>query len=259
MLLCNVLAKRQKWSLWLAKGFLKSHTSLLFSIDICTLKVPVDRTQQFNTAAGFFQRKGSTMLAVLAMTFWQKLGNDIGMMVFAALAMIGGVFTLISMIFGHGDHDVGHDFSAGDHDFSAGDQDDSAGSNFFSVRNIMLFMTGFGGIGMLAKYKGADFIESSFWGAFSGLIMALIGYLIYRALYKSQASSHIDNSMLRGSIAQVEEPIVQNGVGIIVAGGEINHIVRLRARTKEGTPVPSGRQVRILEVSGTEALAEAQQ
>ncbi|MFA6253307.1 MAG: NfeD family protein [Patescibacteria group bacterium] len=190
-------------------------------------------------------------------TFWHMLGNDVGMMTFAVLGFIGGVFTLITLAFGHGDHNIDHDFSAGDHDFSAGDHDNNAGPNVFSFRNIMLFVTGFGGIGMLAKYHGASFIVSSLWGAFSGFIMAFVGYLIYRALYKSQATSHIDNCSLCGSIALVEQAIVANGMGIIVAGGEIGHLVRLQARTKEGTPVANGRQVRILNINGTEALVEA--
>lgn len=196
-------------------------------------------------------------------TFWHMLGNDVGMMTFAVLGFIGGVFTLITLAFGHGDHDIDHDFSAGDHDFSAGDHDgvgghdNNAGPNVFSFRNIMLFVTGFGGIGMLAKYKGASFIVSSLYGAFSGFIMALVGYLIYRALYKSQATSQIDNRSLCGSTAMVEQAIVTNGMGIIVAGGEIGHIVRLQARTKEGTPISNGQQVRILKVNGTEALVEA--
>lgn len=185
---------------------------------------------------------------------WTMVQADLSMMIFSTMAVVGGIYCFFAFALGHGDHD--HDFGDG-HDFGGhGDHDGGDAPSVFSLRNLMLFLTGYGAIGALARYHGASFLMSSFWGMCSGALMAMLAYLVYRALYKSQATSNIDNRILVGSTATVEQMIPAEGLGVVMTGEAIGHIIRLRARNKLGRSVPAGKSVRILEIAGTEALIE---
>lgn len=160
--------------------------------------------------------------------------------VFLAIAAIGFLFLLISLvageIFDHGD--IGHD-----HDLSHG------GPGFLSTRVISVFITAFGGFGAIGIYNGYGLFTSSFFGFSGGMILAGLIYFFARFLYSQQASSTITTTDLVGRTAQVSVAIPAGGVGQIrclIGESMLDKI----ARSKDGSPIPSNSVVKIEEIVG---------
>jgi hypothetical protein len=166
--------------------------------------------------------------------------------VFLAIAAVGFVFLLISLVFGglleHFEfgHDLGHDLGHG-------------GPGFFSVRGIAVFVTAFGGVGAIGTYRGYGVFASSGFGFISGIAVATIVYVFARFLYGQQATSTTTSGDLVGRTAQVSVGIPENGVGQVrCLVGEI--MVDKIARSRAGNAIAYSSLVKIEEIVGESVI-----
>ena len=194
------------------------------------------------------------------------LSQGIALLVFASLAILGALVSVISMLFG-GDHDsdVGHDF---DHDIDHGGDGDHGDHGdgdaglagwllypVMSVRGMSLLATGFGALGFITYYMTQKLLFSCGIGTLSGWLFAFIGFMLIRTFKKQQSNSLVQNETLIGREAIVTISIPEDGMGevtLIVPGqGQIR---RTAISSKQ---VPSGRPVKILRTFGSNVEVEA--
>ena len=111
--------------------------------------------------------------------------------VFLAIAAVGFLFLLVSLVFG----EIFDHFDAGiDHDLGHG------GPGFFSSRVLSVFITAFGCVGAIATQYGFGPVPSSAFGLISGLVFGGGVYAFARFLYQQQASSDVLSTDLVGHI-----------------------------------------------------------
>lgn len=160
--------------------------------------------------------------------------------VFLAIAAVGFLFLLVSLVFGEIFDFFGDGF---DHDLSHG------GPGFFSSRIIAVFITAFGGFGAVATHYGLAPLPASGVGFASGLVFGGAIYMFARFLYGQQASSDVHVADLVGQIARVVVAIPAGGVGQVRCRiGE--ELVDKIARTSGGESAAENASVEVVEVLG---------
>ncbi len=177
------------------------------------------------------------------------LGQISAFTVFLAIAALGFLFLLISLVFGEVfEHLGGAHF---DHDLSHG------GPSFFSARILSVFVTAFGAFGAIGVHYGLSMLPASGLGFLSGLFFAGLIYLFARFLYSEQASTSVRGADLVGRTARTVVAIPAGGVGQIRCQiGE--ELVDKMARTADGQAVPENAAVRVEEVLGEVAIVRPQ-
>ena len=177
---------------------------------------------------------------------WESLSHISALGVFLAIASLGFLFLLISLVFGeifeHFEfaHDIGHDIGHG-------------GPGFFSARGLAVFITAFGGVGAIATYLGYGVFPSSGFGFISGVVLATLVYFFASFLYGQQASSTTTAAELVGRSAQVSVGIPANGVGQVrCLVGET--MVDKLARSRDGNPIAHNSVVKIEEIVGESVI-----
>jgi len=196
--------------------------------------------------------------------------------VYFALVAIGLIYTVISLIgadFGS-DVDVGgadFDFHIGEFDvggihvpdvdigMDAPDVDVDVGGAIelpsISPFAIASFITGFGGAGIAANLAfNVSAVVSLLWATLGGLLVGGAMQLFFGAvLLKSQGSSEVQVSQIRGRIAEVTVPIPKGTIGQVafVAQGRR---VTYGARAEGYLAIPRGTQVEIVRIVGGTAV-----
>src|SRR5262245_27838530 len=180
------------------------------------------------------------------------------MIVYAICLALGLLFTIISVIAGHffGGHDA--DVGTGGHAEAGFDDSGVPGISFFSPTVLACFVTAFGACGLVLSNVPAT---QSVWisapvSSIVGLAMASIAFLIFNALFKkTQSSSETKVASLVGQSASIVTPIPENGVGEIayIQGGTR---YTAPARAENGTPIGSGKPVRVTRIAGTQFYVE---
>lgn len=186
--------------------------------------------------------------------------GDVVFMIFATMAVIGGLYVIGSLFFGGGEEDAGDGEFGGEGEFGddLSDMDDGGDvAGIFSFRNIMLFITGYGAVGAIARFQGGSFVVSSLWGVMAGVLMAAVGYFVYRFFRKQQGSSNINNLSLIGRKGIVQIPVSPETFGEVKVLDSMQRPVRLRARSSDGKTHGIGTDVTVVTVSGTEAVVKA--
>jgi|SRR3989344_3537376 len=189
------------------------------------------------------------------------LSEGLASLVFASLAIVGAIISIVSMLFGGDhdsdvDHDVDHD-GDGDH----GDQGDS-GVGFgwllypvMSVRGMSLLATGFGALGYITFYITQKLLYSCIVGTLSGWLFAFVGFMLIRTFKKQQSNSLVQNESLIGLEAIVTLYIPENGMG------EVTLIVPGQGQTRRtavsSQPIRSGQPVKIIRTFGSNVEVKA--
>jgi membrane protein implicated in regulation of membrane protease activity len=160
--------------------------------------------------------------------------------VFLAIAAVGFLFLLVSLVFG----EIFDHFDAGiDHDLGHG------GPGFFSSRVLSVFITAFGCVGAIATDYGFGPVPASAFGLISGLVFGGSVYAFARFLYQQQASSDVLSTDLVGQSARVVVTIPSGGVGQVRCRvGE--ELIDKVARARDGATIPEHTTVRVEEVLG---------
>ena len=161
--------------------------------------------------------------------------------VFLAIASMGFLFLLVSLVFGeifghlgdaHFDHEVDH-----------------GGPGFFSIRIMSVFVTAFGGFGAVGTHYELSTLAASGVGFASGVFFASLIYAFARFLYGQQASTDMRTMELVGQSARVVIAIPAGGVGQVRCRiGE--ELVDKIARSQDGQSIPENAAVRIENVLG---------
>jgi membrane protein implicated in regulation of membrane protease activity len=160
--------------------------------------------------------------------------------VFLAIAGVGFLFLLISLIFGEIFDHLGVD---ADHGF------DHSGPSFLSVRGISVFVTAFRGIGAIGVRYGLSTTTASGAGVAGGFFFAWIIYLFAKFLYGQQATSSLGATDIVGHNCRVIVAIPANGLGQVRCriGDEL---VDRIARSRSGEAISENAPVRVEEVLG---------
>jgi len=182
-----------------------------------------------------------------------------GFLIYLICLVAGLAFILIGSIAGHvfGGHD-GHVGGSHGHAESGADGTDGSGVSAFSPTMIAMFLTAFGGLGVIfsqIKATSSPIISAplSILGA-----IALAGVLLklLRVLFKkTQASSESKVSSLLGQTASLITPIPENGVGEI-AYVQAGTRYTAPARSEKGVAIANGQAVKITRVNGPQFFVE---
>ncbi|MGH9373000.1 MAG: NfeD family protein [Vicinamibacterales bacterium] len=168
--------------------------------------------------------------------------------VFLAIAGVGFVFLLVSLLFGEIFDHFGDGF---DHDLEHG------GPGFFSTRVLSVFVTTFGGVGAIATFYGLSPLPASLIGFASGFVLSSVVLAFARFLYRQQATSEVRTGDLVGQSARVVVAIPAGGVGQVRCRiGE--ELVDKIARTRDGGLIPENAAVRVDEVLGETVIVTRQ-
>ncbi len=168
--------------------------------------------------------------------------------VFLAIAGVGFVFLLLSLLFGEIFEHFGNGF---DHGL------DHGGPGFFSTRIMSVFVTAFGGFGAIATFYGLSPVLASALGFGSGLAFATVILAFARFLYRQQATSEVRTADLVGQLGRVVVAIPAGGVGQVRCRvGE--ELVDKIARTRDGDAIAENASVRVEEVLGETVIVKKQ-
>lgn len=171
---------------------------------------------------------------------------------FAVLSgLLAGVFT------GH----AGAQIDSSPHMDGGGalDGSHSAGNVSYSPLSpvtIAMFISTFGGVGLLLKKAGSPLFVHIPVAAFSGIIVGgLVSWAFYKIMLVTQASSHARMNDAIGLEAEVTIPIPHVGLGEIayVMGGSR---YTNPAKTADGKELPVNTPVRIVKQVGTTFLVQ---
>jgi membrane protein implicated in regulation of membrane protease activity len=166
--------------------------------------------------------------------------------VFLAIAAVGFLFLIISLVFGE----------VFDHFGDGVDVDlDHGGPGIFSGRVMAVFITAFGGFGAVATHYGLGPVPASGVGFMSGIVFGGAIYMFARFLFGQQASSDVGSHDLVGQIARVVVAIPAGGVGQIRCRlGE--ELVDKIARARGGDSIAENASVIVEEVLGETVIVK---
>ena len=132
------------------------------------------------------------------------LSNISSLVVFLAIAAIGFIFLLLSLVVGDIFDSLG---------FDTGVDGAADGHGFLDSRVISVFVTSFGGFGAIGIQMGLGIVASSFIGLAGGIVLGGLVSLFARFLYKQQSSSSVGTAQMVGRTAQVIVSIAPGSVG----------------------------------------------
>ena len=162
------------------------------------------------------------------------------LMVFLAIAAIGFIFLVISMVVGDVFDQVGVDTTG---------LDGTDGHGFLDSRAISVFVTSFGGFGAIGIQMGLTIVVSSILGLVGGIVLGGIVTIFARFLYKQQASTTVTATQMVGRTAQVIVGIAPGSVGQVSCRIGEERIEKM-ARSKGNQEIKAGSMVRVEEIAG---------
>jgi hypothetical protein len=167
--------------------------------------------------------------------------------IFLAIAAVGFLFLIISMLFGE-------IFGHGDIGAHGGDvHGDTHGVGFLNLRVLSVFVTAFGGFGAIGVHLGYRTEISTAIGLVGGFVFGGVIYLFASFLYGQQASSGVGVGELVGRTGQISVAIPAGGLGQVrCALGE--NVVEKLARTVDGGAIPANTSVKIESIVGETVL-----
>jgi membrane protein implicated in regulation of membrane protease activity len=168
------------------------------------------------------------------------------LLIFGSIALAFFLIMVGGFLLGH-DHDVGHD-----HAFDHGDP---ASVSIFSMKVISTFGMGFGAAGAIATFYGQNGLISSLIGIVFGAILAGIMYTFMSVITRQQATSLITTETLVNQSGTVTVAIEKDSVGEVAISHAGNYTT-YSARSNSPKPIPKGRQIRIVQTSGSLLIVE---
>lgn len=165
---------------------------------------------------------------------------------FAIIGGIGFVFLLASFILG----DIFEMFGA---DADVGG--DGTDFGLFDSRVIAVFITAFGGFGVIGAQMGYGAVGSSIIGLFGGAVFGGVVSAFGRFLISQQASSSVSDDDLVGRMAQVTVAIKPGELGQITAKIGDERVEKI-ARTMSGDEVKAGSMVKVTAIAGDSVIVE---
>lgn len=162
-------------------------------------------------------------------------------LIFAVIGAIGFVFLLISLVIGDVFESIGFDLNGG--------PDGGVDFGLLDSRVLAVFITAFGGFGVIGAQQGFGAFVSSLIGLLGGIFFGAAVSVFGRFLIGQQASSSVTDQDLIGRTAQVTVAIKAGTVGQITAKIGDERVERI-ARTKGNVELPAGSVVRVDSIVG---------
>lgn len=165
------------------------------------------------------------------------------MTIFLIIGGLGFLFLVISLLVGDIFDALGMDFNLdASHDFG-----------IFDSRVIAVFLTAFGGFGIIATVIGWGAVGGSLFGLLGGFIFGALVFYFGKLLYSQQSSSSVSNEDLIGRTAQVIVNIKPDQLGQISCNIGEERVEKL-ARTRSGEELKAGQIVRIESVGSDSVI-----
>ena len=173
-----------------------------------------------------------------------SLLNVSPLMVFLAIAALGFVFLLISLVVG----DIFDSFG-----LDTGVDGGADGHGLLDSRVISVFVTSFGGFGAIGIQMGLGIVASSLMGLAGGIVLGGLVSLFARFLYQQQSSSSVSTTQMIGRTAQVIVSIAPGSLGQVSCRIGEERMEKL-ARAKDNQEIKAGATVRIDEIAGDSVI-----
>lgn len=174
------------------------------------------------------------------------------MWVFVAIAVAAFILVTGSFLFG-GDHDADHDHGDAGHGVEAGGAEPTI--SIFSTKVMGTWLMGFGAAGAIASAYGMNHLGASLVGLGCGLVLAALMYFLLGVFYKQQASSLVATPAAVGCTGTVTVSIDAQRVGEVGLTVEGQYLT-YSARSKDGSPIPKGQLVRVVQTLGSQLVVE---
>lgn len=172
------------------------------------------------------------------------LSNFSSLGVFLAIAAIGFIFLLVTLVLG----DIFDSFG-----IDTGVDGGVDGHGFLDSRVISVFVTSFGGCGAIGMQMGLSLVASSLMGLAGGVVLGGLVSLFARFLYKQQSSSSVGTEQMVGRTAQVIVSIAPGSLGQVSCRVGEERIEKL-ARSKDNLEIKAGAMVRVEAVAGDSVI-----
>lgn len=170
--------------------------------------------------------------------------NISSLVVFLAIAAIGFVFLLVSLVVG----DIFDSFG-----FDTGVDGGADGHGLLDSRVISVFVTSFGGFGAIGIQTGLSIVASSLLGLAGGVVLGGLVSLFARFLYKQQSSSSVGTEQMVGRTAQVIVSIAPGNLGQVSCRVGEERIEKL-ARSRDNSEIKAGAMVRVEAIAGDSVI-----
>jgi membrane protein implicated in regulation of membrane protease activity len=174
----------------------------------------------------------------------ESLSGISPLVVFLAIAAVGFVFLLVSLVLGDVFDSLGVD---------AGVDGGADGHGFLDSRVISVIVTSFGGFGAIGIQMGLGIVASSLIGLAGGVVLGGLVSLFARFLYKQQSSSSVGAEQMVGRTAQVTVSIAPGSLGQISCRVGEERVEKL-ARSKGNLEIKAGALVRVEAVAGDSVI-----
>lgn len=167
------------------------------------------------------------------------------MLLYFAIALIGALFLIASVVLGEV-----LDFTGGDADGLDGDVHPLSG------KTIAVALTAFGATGMITTQYGWSALISALTSAVAALFLGAVAWWVITSLYRATASTDVSIASLVGRRGQITVRIPAGDVGevLITTADSTRHLI---ARSRDGTAIQVGTPVRIVEALGSAVLVES--
>lgn len=181
-------------------------------------------------------------------------------MFFLACAIIGGFFVLLKLVtqFIGGDTDSAGTVADGniDMDIDTEHMDSDMGFRFLSMHGLSAFFMMFGLVG-LAFYRQSQVgvIISIFGAVAAGIVSVWIIGKLFQGARRLQSSGTLKTAEAVGSTGTVYLSIPKGGMGRVSLNFR-NHLREFDALEKNGTELPTGTPVRVVQVNANILVVE---
>lgn len=159
-------------------------------------------------------------------------------LIIAVVCLLG--FAVLSA-FGHDDHGT--------------DGGDSVTSDILSLRNLLLFGTGFGAAGSLVTHLGYGPIWATVAGLLVGVVMVVLTVSFFRSVRSQQSNSVTSLIDLVGKTGVATSRIPEDGLGEISTRNAQGTQVHLCAQS-QGGEIRSGMAIEIVNIVGDRAIVK---
>lgn len=165
------------------------------------------------------------------------------MIIFLLIGAVGFLFLLASFLIGDIFDALGMDFGLdASHDFGV-----------FDSRVVGIFLTAFGGVGLIGAILGFGAVASTLFAVLGGVALGAVVFYFGRMLYNQQSNSSVSAGDLVGRRAQVVVAIHPGKVGQISCLVGEERIEKL-ARAADGSELKAGETVFIEQITGDAVL-----
>jgi membrane protein implicated in regulation of membrane protease activity len=174
---------------------------------------------------------------------------------FLACAIIGGFFVVVKLFMQFAGGDTDTNVSV-DTDMDAGHVDSDIGFSLLSMHGLSAFFMMFGLVGLaLYRQSQAGVVISMIGAVAAGVISVWVISKIFQSATQLQSSGTLKTSDAVGSTGTVYLTIPEGGTGRVTLNFQ-NRLREFDATEKNGTELPTGTPIRVVQVNASILVVE---